>query len=160
MTTLLSNMPIFGGVSDKLLQYLLDHCPRKKLSKGKYFFHENEAAKTMYVLQYGQVRVEKHWHDQVIVMGTLEKGDCFGEMALIDLYPRSASVVALEESEALEIEPALLATIYEQDQQAFTLIYMNMAREISRRLRKADQLYFESSMKYKIGDHETRVQFV
>jgi len=153
-------MPVFGGVDDKLLQYLLDHCPRKRLSQGEYFFHEDEDAKAMYVLQYGEVRVEKRWRDRTIAMRTLRKGDCFGEMALIDLYPRSASVVALESCEALEIEPSLLATIYEHDQQAFIIIYMNMAREISRRLRETDRRYFESSMMNKTGDYEPNIQFV
>ncbi len=160
MTTLLSNMPVFGGVDDKLLTYLLDHCPRKKRLEGEYFFHEDDNAKAMYVLQCGQVRVEKKWRDRVIAMRTLGKGDCFGEMALIDLYPRSASVVALEDCEALEIEPSLLATIYEHDQQAFTIIYMNMAREISRRLRETDRHYFESSMMNKTGDYKPNIQFV
>ncbi|VAW87939.1 hypothetical protein MNBD_GAMMA16-484 [hydrothermal vent metagenome] len=160
MTILLSNMPVFGGVDNKLLQYLLDHCPRKRLSQGEYFFREDENAKAMYVLQYGQVRVEKRWRDRTIAMRTLGEGDCFGEMALIDLYPRSASVVALEDSEALEIEPSLLASIYEHDQQAFTIIYMNMAREISRRLRDTDRRYFESSMMNKTGDYEANIQFV
>jgi len=160
VTTLLSNMPVFGGIDDKLLTYLLDHCPRKKLSQGEYFFHENESAKAMYVLQFGQVKIEKQWRDRVIAMRTLGKGDCFGEMALIDLYPRSASVVALENCEALEIEPSLLATIYEHDQQAFTIIYMNMAREISRRLRETDRHYFETSMMNQAESYEPHIRFV
>jgi len=153
-------MPIFGGISDEVLQYLLDNCPRKNLSKGEYFFHEKDEARAMYVLQHGHVRVEKHWRDRLIIIRTLGEGDCFGEMALIDLYPRSATVVALDDCVALEIEPSLLATIHQQDHQAFTIIYMNMAREISRRLRETDRRFFESSMTYETGEHDSSAQFV
>jgi len=70
----------------------------------------------------------------------LKRGDCFGEMSLMDLSPRSASVQAVENCRALEISTACLHQICELDLAQFAMIEMNMGREVSRRLREMDTL--------------------
>jgi CRP-like cAMP-binding protein len=60
-------------------------------------------------------------------------------MALIDLNPRSASVVAVEDCIALEISHQALYVLYENYLEQFVLIQMNLAREVSRRLRALDE---------------------
>ena len=69
----------------------------------------------------------------------LVRGDCFGEMSVIDLNPRSASVVAVEDCVALEISQQALYVLYEHYLEQFTLIQMNLLREVSRRLRALDE---------------------
>lgn len=65
----------------------------------------------------------------------LGPGDCFGEMAMIDFAPRSASVQALAPCRAFALSIARLHRLYEQDLEQFALIQMNLSRELSRRLR-------------------------
>ena len=76
----------------------------------------------------------------------LEPGDCFGEMALLDLFPRSASVRAQDPSRALEITAADLLRLFEHDVEQFALVQMNIAREMCRRLRETDEMLFEAVM--------------
>ena len=76
----------------------------------------------------------------------MNAGDCFGEMALIDLSPRSASARAVAPSVALQITPPILHEIYQHNLEQFTLLQMNMGREVSRRLRIIDQLLFRALM--------------
>jgi CRP-like cAMP-binding protein len=64
-------------------------------------------------------------------------------MALIDFGPRSATVVAEADSTAIEFSPACLHEIAKRDLEQYALVYMNMARELSRRLRRADDRLFE-----------------
>ena len=73
-------------------------------------------------------------------------GDCFGEMALLDLYPRSASVRAEADCTAIELAPDNLLRLFEHDAEQFALIQMNIAREMSRRLRATDELLFRARM--------------
>jgi CRP/FNR family transcriptional regulator, cyclic AMP receptor protein len=67
---LLQAMPIFGALRDDALDLLLD------------------GAQCMYVIEQGAVEVRKRWdgHDQTL--HRLHVGDCFGEMALMDFFPR------------------------------------------------------------------------
>jgi CRP-like cAMP-binding protein len=84
------------------------------------------------------------------------QGDCFGEMALIDFCPRSASVRALEDSRAIELSATSLQQLYEKDPAQFTMIYMNLGRELSRRLREVNDLLFRASVLHeKDGFHPT-----
>jgi len=73
-------------------------------------------------------------------------GDCFGEMALLDLFPRSASVRAVEDCRAMALKPDHLYRLYEHDPGQFAMVQMNIAREMSRRLREADEQLFRATM--------------
>ena len=74
---------------------------------------------------------------RIAVLGV---GDVFGEMELIDMQRRSATVRALEAVSVLALSNGDLFRIYESDLPTFTLIVLNLARELSRRLRSIDDL--------------------
>jgi CRP-like cAMP-binding protein len=137
-------MPIFGGVSKETLEFLIDHSSIRSLSPGNYFFREGDDAVSMFVLERGKVAVSKEWNGEEHLLKHLSEGDCFGEMALLDLYPRSASVMAVEPCDAIELGHAILLKLYQHDLEQFTIIQMNIGREISRRLRSADKQLFQS----------------
>jgi CRP/FNR family transcriptional regulator, cyclic AMP receptor protein len=99
---------------------------------------EGEEAASMFLLLRGRVEVRTEEGGVRLRLGTLGPGDCFGEMGILDLQPRSASVVALEPSEALELSSMAIHGLYEHDLEQFALLWMNLARELSRRLRQAD----------------------
>ena len=88
----------------------------------------------------------KLWNGQQHVLRHLQRGDCFGEMALIDLFPRSASVRAVTPCTAIQLSTASFQKIYEMDLEQFAIIQMNIGREISRRLRVADEQLFRVMM--------------
>ena len=100
----------------------------------------------MYVLQAGRVSVVKGWQGRDFVVVGLGAGDCFGEMALMDLCPRSASVRADEDCRAIELGAADFHRLFETDAEQFALIQMNLGREVCRRLRVADDLLFRARM--------------
>jgi CRP/FNR family transcriptional regulator, cyclic AMP receptor protein len=143
---LLQRMPIFGGIRADVLQYLLALCPVVSVPMNEFFFLEHEQADSMFVLEAGKVSVVKSWRGQEYVLSILTEGDCFGEMAVMDLLPRSASVRAVEDCTAIHISAANLYQVYARDLEQFALIQMNMGREVSRRLRKADSLLFRARM--------------
>ena len=143
---LLQSMPVFGGVSKETLEFFIDHASIQSLLPGDYFFHEGDDAVSMFVLERGKVAVSKLWNDEDHLLKHLGQGDCFGEMALLDLYPRSASVMAVEPCDAIELGHADLLKLYQHDLEQFTIIQMNISREISRRLRSADRQLLECKL--------------
>jgi len=143
---LLQQMPIFGAIRDDALEYLLEPAPSVTIKAGEFFFRERDPAQSMYVLEAGRVAVLKHWEGRELLLRHLEQGDCFGEMALLDLFPRSASVQAVADCTAIELTSAHLMRLYERDLEQFALIEMNIAREMSRRLRVTDELLFRARM--------------
>jgi CRP-like cAMP-binding protein len=142
---LLQQMAIFGGVRGEILEQLMRKTPTVAVAKGRYFFHEQDRAESMFVLETGKAAVLKHWDGQDYLLREIGPGACFGEMALIDLEPRSAAVLALENCTALEVVNSVLYETFLEDAEQFALIYMNIARELSRRLRDADNRWFKAS---------------
>jgi CRP-like cAMP-binding protein len=98
----------------------------------------------MFVLEAGEVAVLRRWEGQHLTLGHLREGDCFGEMALIDLFPRSATVQAVETCNAIELSTESFHRLAEVDLEQFALLHMNIARELSRRLRVADDRFFHA----------------
>jgi CRP-like cAMP-binding protein len=145
-TAAFQRMPIFGGIRADVLQLLVDQGSKVTLPAGAYFFRENDQAQSVFVLEAGRVAVLKHWEGQEHLLTYLGEGDCFGEMALMDLFPRSASVRAIEACSALELPGSAFFALYEKDLEQFALIQMNLGREVSRRLRRADERLFRLRM--------------
>jgi CRP/FNR family cyclic AMP-dependent transcriptional regulator len=143
---LLQRMPIFGGVRANILEFLIGLCPVESVPKNAFFFREGDQADSMFVLEEGKAAVLKSWRGQDHLLKTLEQGDCFGEMAVMDLGPRSASVRAVEDCTAIRISAANLYRLYAQDLKQFALIQMNMGREVCRRLRELDDRLFSVRM--------------
>jgi len=143
---LLQRMPIFGGIRDDALQFLLEQAPTITVRARDFYFRESDPPTGMFVLEAGRVAVSKDWRGREFVMRYLSKGDCFGEMALMDLQPRSASVRAVEDCSAIELTPANLYRLFEMDTEQFAMIQMNMGREVCRRLRMADEVLFRARM--------------
>ena len=139
---LLQGMPIFGGIRTDVLQFLLGLCPVVSVPTNEYFFHEHDQADSMFILEGGKVAVLKSWRGQEYLLKILKEGDCFGEMAVMDLSPRSASIRAVEDCAAIRVSAANLYKLYEEDPKQFALIQMNMGREVTRRLREADDRLF------------------
>ena len=143
---LLQQMPIFGGLPAEALELLLEGAPSVSVRAQDFFFREGDPAVSMFVLERGSVAVLRSWEGRELLLRRLGKGDCFGEMALLDLFPRSAAVRAEEDCRAIELSPAHLYRLFERDPVQFAMIQMNIAREMSRRLRETDDLLFRACM--------------
>lgn len=93
---------------------------------------EGEKGDAMYVIQSGKVKITKHTHAGEITLATLESGNMFGEMALFDKLPRSATAVALGEARVLSIDRKKLFTTISHDPTLVFKILETMSQRIRR----------------------------
>jgi len=140
---LLREMPIFGGLRDDLLEVIGASARRVSIPRGSFFFREGEEGGSLFVLERGRVSIAKEWGGRSHSQSQLKQGDCFGELSLLDLGRRSASIRADDDCVALELTSAEILRICQSDVEQLALVYMNMARELARRLRSADRRLFE-----------------
>lgn len=139
----LQAMPIFGGLRESTLAILLERAQRIEVPTSEFFFREGDRGTATYVLEQGSVDVLKRWEGRDHVLRGLAEGDCFGEVALLDFGPRSASVLATSDCVALELDAKDLLAVAKKSSSEYALIYMNIGRELSRRLRTADDILFQ-----------------
>jgi len=143
---ILQALPIFGGINAQSLEFLLERASVCNIPQHHYFFHEGDEAESLFVLEHGRADLLKQRNDKEYFLRRLNKGDCFGEVALMDLMPRSASVRANSDCAAIELSRLALYELYQADLEQFTMIQMNMGREVSRRLRQADERLFDAKI--------------
>lgn len=139
----LQNTSLFGATSAETVTFILENAERVSVDASDWFFREGDDGTSMFWLDEGELAITRVRHDEVVELRRLHAGDVFGEVALLDFGPRSASVQAVEPSVALEITGAMLRQIAKQDLEQYTLLAMNLGRELSRRLRSVEDLLLE-----------------
>ncbi|SPQ01049.1 hypothetical protein NBG4_400017 [Candidatus Sulfobium mesophilum] len=106
----------------------------KTYNDGEVIFKEGEKGEVMYVIQAGKVRIKRDSTSGELTLGVLETGEIFGEMALFDRLPRSATVVALGGARILSVDRKKLFPTISRDP---TLLF-KILETMSQRIRKLD----------------------
>ena len=135
----LRNIGLFGALSDEVLAHLAATLSVATPDAGTLVFKEGEEARDMFVLVNGEMEVLKQSHRGIDArVAMLGPGDWFGEMSILDVQKRSATVRALAPSRLVRITAQDLDALYRFDVKSYAIIVLNLARELSRRLRVAD----------------------
>lgn len=135
----LARIGLFGGLSPETLEFIASTLRSLTLAPGDTVFREGETAAEMFVVLHGEFEVLKKSKRAIEArVAMLGVGDWFGEMSILDVQPRSAAVRALAPARLLVITSSDLDAIYRRDMKAYSLLVLNVARELSRRLRVAD----------------------
>jgi len=104
-------------------------------AEGELIFKEGDEGDRMYVIQSGRVQIMKKTSSGDLTIATLGKGEIFGEMALFDRLPRSATAAALGEARILSIDKKKLFQTIDRDP---TLVFKTL-ESMSRRIRRLDE---------------------
>jgi CRP-like cAMP-binding protein len=147
--------PFFGGLSGASLDLLMSMLVERRFDVGATVVAEGEPGRSMFIVLSGELVVEKLGESgRAIWMSRLEAGDFFGEMTLIEMQNRSATVVAQSPTVLYELTARSLYTYYKTDVHAYVLVMQNINRELCRRLRRSDTRIAELSE----GSHEPMTQ--
>ncbi len=133
---------LFGGLGYGELKKIRELLDYRQYDAGEDIIREGEPGGTLYLIWTGSVEVLKCDPDTpnqaCVCLAVLTVGDSFGEMELIDVQPCAATVRAREKTTILELTKGNLYRIEKENLRTFTMIIMNLAREISRHLRTMD----------------------
>ncbi len=139
--------PFFGGLLDASLDRLISMLIERRFDVGATVVAEGEPGRSMYIVHSGELVVSKLGEaGSAIRMTRLGPGDFFGEMTLIEMQNRSASVVAESATVLYELTARNLYTFYKADIYAYAMVLQNINRELCRRLRRADNRIAELAM--------------
>jgi CRP-like cAMP-binding protein len=133
----LKSTSLFRSVPGEGLKRLSDFIQEKKVAAGEVVFREGDLGDEMYLVRSGQVSLHQELHDGPALIETVGAGGYFGEMAIIDDLPRTATATA-------EFGASLLV-LHKNDFRTAVQDYPDIAfeifREFTRRLRRADERY-------------------
>lgn len=103
--------------------------------KGHVLFHEGDEGEDMYIIQAGRVAIKKKVPHGETTLATLEKGDFFGEMAILERMPRSAGAETVEDSDLIVINGETFGDMIKANPE----IAIRMLRKYSIRLRETNK---------------------
>jgi CRP-like cAMP-binding protein len=102
---------------------------------GTVLFHEGDEGDDMYIVQTGRVAIKKKVKDGEAVLATMEKGDFFGEMAILERLPRSATAEVVEAGDLIVISSEVFGDMIKANPE----IAVRMLRKYSIRLRETNK---------------------
>jgi CRP/FNR family transcriptional regulator len=130
----LKRIPLFTSVHGEGLKRIAESIREKTISPGELVFAEHELGEEMYVVHSGKILIFHDTAGRENILDSVRAGGYFGEMAIIDEQPRSASARASEESVLLVLHKNdFRAAIHDYPEIAFEVL-----KEFVRRLRAAD----------------------
>lgn len=131
----LATVPLFKGLDSVELARFGDLLREKSYPKGSVILFEDDPGDALFIVRSGRVKVVLVAEDgREVILGLLGVGEHFGELALIDDQPRSAHVIAMEESSLL----VLRREDFRRRVEASPSVAWSLLTELSRRLRRAD----------------------
>lgn len=107
----------------------------KTYSAGSTIFKEGDLGEELFIIQSGQVKISKKTAEDEKTLVILSEGDFFGEMAVIDREPRSASAIAIADTKCI----VLNQEVFESTMQSNIHIVKKILRNMSARLRDANK---------------------
>ena len=136
-----------GGGKNPYEKYMVSHL------MGDIIFSEGDIGTDMFILQSGTVELLKAIGGETRVLATLEKGDFFGEMSVLEDVPRTASARAKTDVELVRINGATFDAMLKSN----TEISVRMMRKLSRRLREVTAM-LEDAVGRQVHEEEKPVQ--
>jgi len=130
--TLLRNIPLFDGLARKELSAVESILHRREYDSGEVLFHQGNPGVGMYIIQEGTIEIVYEPTDDTLA--ELSDGDFFGELALLNETPRSATAVARTESVLYGLFRPDLLGLVRRDPSLGVEILLRMSQVISERL--------------------------
>ena len=139
------SIALFEGLPEEDKKLFFDLARIRSFEDQAPIVREGEVGDAMYVIGSGAVQVEKATLDQQQeVLTSLGVGECFGELALVDSEPRSATVRALGQAEVYEFLQTDLSGFFDANPNLHRRILQNVAKITAQRVRRLDETLVQS----------------
>nr|MDQ5808025.1 cyclic nucleotide-binding domain-containing protein [Actinomycetota bacterium] len=114
----LTGIELLAGLPWPALRDLAGHARRRRFRPGEIVFREGDQGESMHVVTRGQLSVVRPSRDPGLVLQRLFRGDVFGEVGVLNAAPRLASIVAIDQSETVEVRKEDLDRVLDADPKA------------------------------------------
>ena len=155
---LLTEIKMFASLDEHDRQALAEVVDKLKLDAGHILFQAGDPGDSLYVVESGQIELFiRDNAGQKIVLTVAESGDTFGELAMLDSGPRTATAVALFDSELIVLDRHDLVLLFQRRPEAA----LHMLAAMGGMTRKADELLrtrVSRNVNEEIAEHVTPLQ--
>jgi CRP-like cAMP-binding protein len=136
----LKTVPFFNELSNWQLKKVAEIVFERNYEPGEMIFEQGTPGAAIYLIMEGQVSIEARRDGKSTNLAVLEPGHFFGEMALLDESPRTASARCLEPAKTLALYRNDLTRLIQTDPSTACHVYRALARIVGDRLRLISEL--------------------
>src|ERR1700692_2513373 len=135
MNELIKKIDFFSGLDDKILNKISDACIVRQFTKNETIVRQGEMGLGLYIIARGRVKVDREQGGVRTQVAELGPEQFFGDMALLDNKPRSATVTGIEDAECLLLTRDSFVKLMNK----YPEIPIRMAKVLAERLREANE---------------------
>jgi CRP/FNR family cyclic AMP-dependent transcriptional regulator len=135
----LRTIPIFEGLGFNDLKKIELIVHKRTFVPNEIIFYERQPGAGMYIIKKGLIKLTKMVNEERVKISELKDGEFFGEMSLLDDYPRSAEATAVEKTEALGIFRPDLFDLIESNPKLGYKILLRLSKRLASRLRETTE---------------------
>lgn len=141
--TSLRDSCLFENADEQALADIARQLRRRRFRRSEIIFHQGDPGDSLHIVSSGAVKIVlPSIEGEEAIIATLRSGDFFGELALLDGAPRSATAVALEASETWTLSRELLLAMLDRSPTLRDSLLAGLARELRRLTGHVEELHF------------------
>jgi CRP-like cAMP-binding protein len=134
---------LFERADEAVLGDIARQLRRRRYRRNEVIFHQGDPGDSLHIVSSGAIKIVLPSLDgEEAIIATLRSGDFFGELALLDGAPRSATAVAVEASETWTLSRELMHSLLDQDPALRDSLLAGLARELRRITGHVQELHF------------------
>lgn len=134
--SILQDISLFGALDKKSLNTIIDQADQIHLQVGDILFREDAPSTAIYIILRGKVKIVNNYDSEPLEIIELSRGASLGEASLLGIQPHSATAVITEEATIMVLTRKLLNELHKENLELFSLLILNMARELARRIKR------------------------
>ena len=135
---------LFAQVDDAALELCAQSLRLRKFRRNETIFHQGDPGDSLFIVEEGSVKIvlPSPEGEEGAIIATLGRGDFFGELALLDGAPHSATVVAVEPTQALVLGRAAFERLVDTDSGLRNALFAGLVAELRRLTGHVEELHF------------------
>jgi CRP-like cAMP-binding protein len=134
---------LFERADERALEDIARQLRRRRFKRHETIFHQGDPGDALHIVSSGAIKIVlPSLEGDEAIIATLRSGDFFGELALLDGAPRSATAVALETTETWTLPRAALLDLLDRDKALRESLLSGLARELRRITGQVEELHF------------------
>ena len=137
---ILGRFNIFKGLTSNELKEIAQFCEDRIYTKSEGIFDQSSPGKEVYIVKKGKVHIDigLKWQTDHRMIHQFTDGDIFGELAILDQRPRSATAICDSDTEVITINCDSLWDLFDRNNHIGYIVITNLATVLSTRLRNAN----------------------
>lgn len=149
----LKGVPVFQDIPMRGLEAIRDMCHIRIFKEDEHIFHNGDPGVGMYIILEGSVEIYRREKKKFLSFATLKTGDFFGELALLEDLPRTASAKALKYTRTIGFFRPDLLGLLSRKPRLVNSILLNLSKLIGRRLIATNEL-LDKKMNYESEEND------